>query len=394
MLTGWQTLVIVVTATVVAAGAGPVLSSPSAEAVHGPSSAVAQNDTTDFPPGTSADGIENATLLVETQRALLRNTSYVERSDWETVTRVSDGTGTVRKLAVDQYRIRTAVGDNGTHMRIVAANESQGYWLTDDAVALNSSSTAYGVPEMWYEYSRTDPYRGRFVLLATAFQSSELVPYLRDLNYDLVNTTSDGDRTLYTYRSTGIADGVRPNAGAVPLEETTERINATVVVSDRGVVRSFTAREVHAVENETATATQHYSVDGLGETTTRAPAWLSTELARVDASLTGNGTVVEVTHLGGTAVADPVVFLHGPDESRSLRANGTLESGDTLSLYVTTDGAYRTFRASVNDPPVVTDSFVPLGDGNLSVVAFRYVFDDYDSGVQIEVTVRESNESE
>lgn len=397
----WPVAVGAVAVLVGLAGVVPLsLAAPAAPPGPAPSSGVSPsappppqddaNDSPAVPPGASEEGIENATRLVDAHRAVLQNTSYSEHATWADLGRTAPANGSVPTFVVRTYTVAVESGANGSEFHISGPNESSTYWFTDGATMTNHSSQANEQTTTLYEYTRGPAADTRPDRALLAFSSSLIRPYLRDLEYDLVNTTTRENRTLFTYVATGINETVEPNIGDTPVISTTENITATVVVSDRGVIHSFTAHETHASENETVTIEHHYSVDDLGATTVVAPAWTTEELAQFNASPIENGSIVALRHIGGRAVSDPGVFFHTPTSSTTTTVNGTVESGDTLYLYLTTtEDANQTLRTSLNDKPAVNSSFVRHPGENLSVVAWRQTAGDYDSGINLEVTVHE-----
>lgn len=362
----------------------------SQTATQTPQKTETPNETSEFPPGTSDAGIDNATRLVNAHRAALRNTSYAERSEWEQAGRVSDENGTLRGFEIREYTVTVDKGANGSEVHIAGENDSNTYWFTDDATMTNYSSQSHGTTSTMYEYSRGQDNVRNSTQYLISFASHLIQPYLRDLDYELVETTTRQNRTLYTYSSTGINETVEPNIGDTPVISTTENITATVVVSDRGIIHSFSAQETHSDQNETVTIEQNYTVEGLGETNAVAPAWTTEEIAQFNVSLIDNSSVVALTHLGGRSVSDPALFFYTPNGSAQTTVNGTIEAGDTVYVsLITEEDSNQTLHWSINEHPSVNSSFVSFRAGNLSVTAWRHLQGSYDSGVQLEVTIQE-----
>lgn len=381
---------VVLVAAVGVAGAAQPAPQPNAAVEQRPQQTATpgENETAPsaYPPGTSAEGIENATLLMDAHRAALRNVSYRERSVWEDLTMVSRN-GTPAGPEVRQYTITAENGTNGTAVDIAGGNDSNGYWFTDEATMTEVETREYG-PEALYEY-----YRGEYEYIerlgyVSQIGSDIVAPYLRDLGYELVATESVANRTRYTYSSTGINETAQPNLGDTPLRETTESINATVVINERGIIESFSAREVHSVDNGTVTLNHTFRVTGIGETVTTPPEWVVEEVAQVDASITGNGSVLELTHLGGPSMTEPGLFLYAPPAYGQALFNGTISPGETLYLYLTVEAnSNETRLRTAREPPSVNSSFVRLAPGNVSVLTYRYLFLDYEPDGSIEVTI-------
>jgi len=138
------------------------------------------------------------------------------------------------------------------------------------------------------------------------------------------------------------------------------------------------------------TTVQNVSVEAIGETNATAPGWVSGEIARFDTALVGNGSVVALTHTGGKTVEDPGLLFYTSNVSTQTTVNGTLEPSETVYVYLTADDdSNQSLLTSINERPAVNESFVNLRGGNLSVSAHRHVTDTYDSGVTLQVEIRE-----
>lgn len=347
-------------------------------------------DTATFPPGTSKNGIENGTRLVEAHQATLRTTSYRERSVWEDLVTVYTN-GTPRDPTVRQYTISVRDGTNGTEVRIADGNESFSYWFTQEATMVELYQET-GEPEILYEYIRgDDEFDGRLRYLPE-FGSSTLDQYLRDLDYEFVGTVPVDNRTLYVYSSTGINETVQPNIGDTPVVATTETIDATVVVSEQGIIRGFAAQETHAVDNERVTIAHQYWVGGINETVTTTPSWVTNGVAQYNASLTANGSVVALTHLGGPSVSDPAIFLETPTDYGQTLYDGTISPGETIYLSLVKNESNRTYLTVTDERPELNRSFVSLGSGELSVKSLRYIFGLPDPSNTIQITIRERSD--
>jgi len=328
--------VMVVLAGVAAVGASEPRRPDAQTASTGPSQSVPttlqepRNGTTIFPPGAAEEGIENATRLIEAHQAALQNTSYSEQSHWEGVGRNTTANGTFRGFEVGQQTGFVEKGVNGTELFIGSSNESNAYWFTDTATVTRTHSRSHGVNDTIYRYSRTQDEALVNARYLVNFSSLLVEPYLRDLEYEHVETTTRDNRTLHTYASTGINETVEPNIGDTPVRETTETITATAVVSDRGIIHSFSAQETHSFQNETVTTVQNVSVEAIGETNATPPVWVSEEIAQFDATLVENGSVVALTHTGGKTVEDPGLLFYTLNVSTQTTVNGTLEAAETV----------------------------------------------------------------
>lgn len=396
MVRGLVVAVIVVVIIMMGATLGGLSASQRPSATHSAamlsesvSATESSNGTADFPPGASAEGIENATRLMEAHRTELVNTSYSERAEWEEVDRLPTRNGTYRKFTTYQYTMAVEKGERGTEVRVDTENDSTRYWFSDGATTVNYSSRNSGPTSTLFEHTRGNGFPADFETYMTTYSSRYVHPYLHYLDYEHVRTTTQNGSTLFTYSSTGVNESAEWTVAPVPILSTTDEINATVTVSRRGIIRSFTVRERHSTETDSVTIESTFSVEGIGELNASVPQWTTDEVAQFDVSLTTDDSAVALTHTGGPQVTDPELVFDTPGGSNRTTVDGTIESDDTVYVYLTTERLNRTLRSRINDRPSVNSSFVPLGAGNVSITAWRNVFGSGESSVQLEVAIRE-----
>jgi len=386
--------VIVTSAGIVSGGPTSQPQQPTPVSSERPATPHHSNNSTatDYPPGAAPEGITNASRLISAHKAILQNSSYQVNSRWEAIGRSSSNPpGNESQYEADVFTVDVERDQNTTNASFTGDNDTSTYWITPNGTMINSSTTDYGYLETIYTYEPEGGYYQDITAFLEVFPSAGVESYLHALDYRLVNATTQNNRTFYTYASTGINDSVEPNVGATPVTTTTERINATVVVSDHGAVHSFTATETHTISNETVQLNQSYSLEGLGETNASAPPWASEKIAAVNPSITGNGSVIALHHLGGATLTNTTILFYTSSSRIDRTINRTVEPGGTLYLYLTGEQANRTLQASVSEPPAVNDSFVDFSTSNVSLMVSRHVMGSYDSGIQIEVFALENS---
>lgn len=338
-------------------------------------------ETTVFPPGTSESGIDNATRLLEAHRSHLADETYSIRTNADQVSEVTDENGTFRGFEVDRITLTSDKGPDETLFTIEYEsatdedeNASQSYWLTDEMNATKRVD-GDGLETTMYTYlptGREAALLDRAITNGFVEPSFVLRPYLLGVEYEHSGTVTRDDRTLHRFTSTGV------NASAVAehdLDEfpsSVERVDVTILVDERGVIRSFDASQTRSRGSETVTTGVSYEIPRIGNVTPSRPDWVTTELPHLDASLSGDGTVITINHTGGMSVSTANVLVHSPSVSASTDFTGTFEPGDTLYLYVTEDDASRVIVRQ-NERPEVNESFVRLGDGNVSITPWRIV---------------------
>lgn len=340
------------------------------------------NETAVFPPGTSEAGIDNATRLLETHRSRLADETYSVRTNVDQVSEVTDENGTFLGFDVDRISLTTDEGPNETLFTIAetnvtfdGSNSSQSYWLTDEVTARKTvddhgpGTTRYeSIPPAGREAKLID----RMVSDAFGEPSFVLRPYLLGLDYEYSGSVTRVDRTLHRFTSTGVNSSAVAKHDLTELSSPVEQVDATILVDERGVIRSFDGSKIHSREGETVTTHVSYEIPQIGNVTPTEPDWVTTELTHLDASLTENGTVVAIHHTGGMTVSTATVFVHAPSIYASTDFTGTFEPGDTLYVFVTEDDASRV-RVSQNERPEVNETFVRLGDENVSILTWRGV---------------------
>ncbi len=367
----------------------PIATQSAAMPSESVSSTESSNVTSVFPPGVSAEGIENTTRLMEAHRTELDDTSYRERAEWEEVDRLPTGNGTYRKFTTYQYTVEVEKGRSETEVRVDTKNDSTRYWFSNEATMVNYTSWNEGPTSTLFEYSRGNGFPADFDTYMITYSSRYVHPYLHYLDYEHVRTTTQNNRTLFTYSSTGFNESTEWTVAPVPSVSTTDEINTTVTISQRGIIRSFTVRERHSTETDSVTIKSHYSVESIDEASTSPPSWTTNKVAQFNVSLIANNSIVALTHTRGPKVSDPELVLDTSHDSSHTTVNGTIESGDTVYLYLTTNHSNRTVRSRINERPPVNSSFVTLGGRNLSVTEWRNVFGSTESSVQLEVAIRE-----
>ena len=340
------------------------------------------NETTVFPTGTSETGIDNATRLLETHQSRLADETYSVRTNVDQVSEATDENGTFLGFDVDRISLTTDKGLDETlftiaetNVTLEGSNSSQSYWLTDELVARKSVDDA-GLGTTRYESIPPTGREAKLVdrMVSDAFGEPSFVirPYLLGLDYEYSGTVSRNGRTLHRFDSVGVNASAVTEHGLTELSSSVEQVDATILVDERGIIRSFDASKTHSRANETVTTGVSYEIPQVGSVTPTEPDWVTTELPHLDASLSENGTIAVINHTGGMTVSTATVLVHSRSTSASTDFTGTFEPGDTLYVYVTEDDASRVI-VSQNERPEVNESFVRLGDQNVSILPWRVV---------------------
>lgn len=374
---------------------GSVTSAPSSPPAT-TTAAATPNGPPDLPPGTSASGIDNATMLLEAHRSLLDDRTYSVRVKATQVSQVTDENGTFLGFDVGNITLSADRGSNATHVTIADENMThddgtslQSYWVTDEVTALKTSDDNGLDRTTYFDVPRT----GIYAKLADSAHirtwsepSFVLRPYLVGLDYEYSGTVTRDSRVLHRFTSTGPNATAMEEHGVSEFRPPVERVDATVLIDEQGVVHAFDASVTRSRENESVTTGTSYEVTNLGDVTPVAPDWVTEELPHLDASLSENGTVVTIQHTAGMTVTKAGVLVSTPTTQLNTEFVGTFESGETLYLYVLQDDADRVVLSETR--PEVNASLVRLGSGNASITPWRMVTENQNF-TRLEVTVRD-----
>lgn len=356
------------------------------------------NETTEFPPGTSESGIDNATLLLETHRSVLANETYSMRTNVTRIDALADGAESSLGFDTEQFWLTGEKGVNKTRVTIADdgatyenGSSSQSYWVTDENIALKQTSNDSFYATR-YEYIPPTGRQGAFFDRAASFyvEPSDLFePYLLGFDYEYAGTVTRDNRTLYEFTSTGVNESAVEAHDLSDLSDSNESVNATVLIDERGVIRSFETSKVRARGNETATTGLRYEIPSFGNVTPTKPAWVSAELPDVEASVSADGRVIVLNHTGGMTVSEANVLVYSSSLSASTEFTGRFEPGETLYLSVGKANASRVL-VSQNEYPEVNDSLVRFGSENISILPWRVVFEGGErNSTTLEIEIRE-----
>jgi len=326
-----------------------------------------------LPPGTNESGIVNATALLDAHDSVLRNTTYTERL--QTGDRSGSQAPTPAGPSIGPVDVVVRNGSAGTNTTITAQGAHSEYWTTDGASAEYSMNTEGNVTSELYAYREGDvPGFEAGPSAVGEIQRGTLATYVQGANYSYGGTVTRGNDTLYEFRST--TDDAS-NLTADAPSSSVQRVEATLLVDERGVVRTASAVVEHAGQNGAEATRTNYSVTDVGATTTSEPAWVTERLPRFDVRTSNDSRVVALEYTGGGATANGtlpsetgVIVYTGRDDP-TTRLGAALEPGDTLYLW-NESGAVGLQR-SVNDPPAVTGSFAPFEGTEASYLVSRFV---------------------
>ncbi|GAB7094754.1 hypothetical protein JCM30237_19070 [Halolamina litorea] len=270
--------------------------------------AAAPPENVDFAPGTGAEGITNTSALLDAHMRALNGSAY--RVD------ASQDTGdTSAEIVVaesgDRLRISTTAGGATTAGTDVWSTADRSVTRRQTNGSVSYSVAGDGTPGAGLAASISDLY----VLTPLAgIQYGEF-------DYD-GTVERDGDRLL-RFVATGVNESAVESANASAVSS----YDATVLVSERGVVREATVDATEVVDGESRTVNTTYEATTGVEPT--APSWLE-EVPDISVSLTANGSLLVVDHGGGPAVDDAAVSVGAFGPRGTIE--GSFEAGETRYL--------------------------------------------------------------
>lgn len=216
-----------------------------------------------YPPGVTETGLHNVTALLAGHTETLTepgyaavgrgNTTVVRRGILVNVT--SRGLVTVEPNASAYQEMRLDQGGPVTRRTERWSNGSVEFQREQE-----SGDTTY---------QRNDPQSPE------ELASSRLLgPFLRGGVYELVETNSSGDETLFTLRATEY-DNEKALKRGLPEDTTSVRwYNSTMVVDQRGRIRSFTARVGFVIGGENRVHRLNYEIEKIGNVSVERPEWV------------------------------------------------------------------------------------------------------------------------
>ena len=274
-----------------------------------------------FPNGTNADGIDNASALIEAHFAALNESTYRVRA---TQTHNDGPEEFLVAEAGERVRIRSDSGVTLGRNTWSTANQTVGrtedpLWSDDDSVSytVNGRGTlrhelAENLPSLYATVPLTGIGYGEFAFAGVV--------------------DHDGDRLL-RFVATDANESVVEAQNRLSISS----YDATLLVSENGMVHEATVdmRSQNATyrgENGTYFSNTEYTATTGVEP--RPPSWLS-NVPDISVSLTGNGSLLAIENDGTVAVENATVNLgpFGPYET----IEGPFEPGETRYLGVEAD---------------------------------------------------------
>lgn len=278
----------------------------------------------EFAPGTSADGVDNTSALVQAHLAALDGTAYRVNA---TQTSAQAETEIVVAEAGDRLRLRTSA--TGTTDTEVWETATRSITRRGSGERARYAVAGTGTPMAGFTGNLTDLY---VTIPLTAIQYGEFT-------YE-GTTRRDGTRLLQfaatDVNETAVAEGNVSNV---------TDYRATLLVSEQGVIHEATIDAEQTIDGESQSSRSTYTTT-LGVEPS-PPAWLS-EIPALSVSLTGNGSVVAVEHTGGAAVENATVALGVLGSPATIE--GRFEAGETRYLGVDSESGEVVVAAERPDP--------------------------------------------
>lgn len=278
----------------------------------------------EYPPGVTADGIENASALLQAHAASVTETGY-EYKYRENASQTGDGDDFV---SVE----RGAVAAGGTAFeRIIEIEQAKSrytaaLWVNESVMlsrTTNGDGTQYNKRYRNDERDSSRPVEQLFRLRRALEHGA----------FDIADTTTDGDATYVTLTATEYVGDESRNVTA---------FDARLVVDRTGRIHELDIDLSYVDRNGAVMRERHrYELTTQAVTTVQQPSWANEALSAVDTSIrvdTEDNRLITVTHRGGdTLSAGSAVTVEHDGETHVLELESALKTGSVVYVYFPTN---------------------------------------------------------
>jgi hypothetical protein len=312
------------------------------------------------PPGVGADGI-NGTAIRAAHYSVIQNTSFrvdvTEEGGSNPVSfTLQNGTEAAR-LDIEQ----------------VDGDAASRFYITEGFLTRFNSSQS---PPKTYSYGSTSEQFGVVFAYAIFFGAYPGQQLNVGIFEEDGTVTRDGEE-LTRLSVTGVNETAVQQGGFTSGDATLTDMSGEVLVRSDGLVREMSLEQSF---DDGPTQSVEFTLSDLGSTSADDPDWID-EAPRMEGSLSGDGTVLELAHTGGPDVpADTTLTLASGGFGGGLTpTNVTLpesvSEGDSVYVYVTGSATNPTVEVSVNDEPTSQEAIdlsqlSPQVSGTLGEVRF------------------------
>lgn len=285
-----------------------------------------------YPPGVDDSGVTNATALVS---------AHFEAAGANAVTRMafSSAGGTLGIVHRN--------GSSGERLRYVntTTGRDESWWHSGSTVVRRNTSAS---PPVTYSHGETNLYTG--------YQFTGLIRVIPFVTLDSMSLSVDGTTTVDDQRVLRLAiDGFNESSSSNwNLRQGLQNVSGYLLVTPEGVIREmhYEATDANSSQKTSMTVT----VSGVGSTSVSRPDW-ATGYPDATLSTTGEGSVLALTHEGGSAIpaGTRVQVGGGIVTYGNVTLSESLDSGETL--YVVATGRFGDYdvTASVGSQPDVPE---------------------------------------
>jgi len=314
------------------------------------------------PPGVNDDGTVNTSAIEAAHYSVIQGSSF----------RIE----VTREGGPNPFSFTLYNGSGSARIDLEPLDDdhlSQFYIGGSDVITrLNTSES----PPKVYSYGSTSPQTGvvfTYAILSLVYPSNQL----NIGTFEADGTVTRDGEELTRLSATGINETAAERNQFSSAEGTITGLSGEVLVSSDGLVREMTLEQTFD-SGETRSIT--FTLTGFGSTTAEEPDWID-EAPKLEGSLSGDGTVLELSHTGGPEIpADTTLTLESGGLGGGLPpSNATLpesvSSGDTVYVYATGSTSDPSVEVSVNEEPSTSDAidlsqFSPQVSGTLGEVRF------------------------
>lgn len=289
-----------------------------------------------YPDGTGPRGFSNASKLAVTQSEILNTTAH--SIDYSVAFHSGEQAG---------VRSWMTASDNGEQMLLDIKSTGEtstntSIWVDGGTVATKSeleTGNQYGY------------FEGGSSLFASIYGNFNVViasqltrQFAAGLEWRATASTTEGGHEFIRYESTGV------NESFVEQSSTSNftAADVTLVVRDDGLVTEISGTATVETDSGSEKRSIDYTVSDVGSATVSEPAWLTEDIPQLDASVVGDGKVIELTHSRGPTLSAAALSVR-MDFSGGKADLASLSAGETVYLTATEGASSSILNVTVHE---------------------------------------------
>ena len=286
-----------------------------------------------FPSGVTNESVSLALLKADQQQlsgesvTITHLERYGSGSHYSTVVSVSGSSAT----------------QNATYTSSSGSVQNRRSWINASGTyrrSKSSGSVSYSVADR--------PFNRK-----TELQSYYYKTYLKTGNFAPTGVVTENGQVLIQLNATKAAnpDVLKQYYGA----STVKHFSGSALVTQKGVIRSFTVNESYVKGGQTRTRQEHFELSKVGNTTVKRPQWVSQAVEKAvqfNLTFSKNARYLTVSQTNGDQIpAGATIYVRSNKEYR-MKLNSTLKTGQTRYLYIQDGSVHLTAKPPASDASV------------------------------------------